>query len=155
MEDRLESGGDGFHIRTGSTGLSSPRASNYISLPHAGHFRMPYHIAVTGANGRVGSAFIRLALSEGHSILALDLGPTGHPPDDISFKGTYTYAQVNGVDFDAYKASVEQAGCDAIVHLAAIYNLHSAENGTHWKGGHVRSNGEVLIEYRARLTAPR
>jgi nucleoside-diphosphate-sugar epimerase len=83
---------------------------------------MSYKIAVTGANGLVGSAVIRLALSLGHSVLALDLSPDGNLVDDSD---RYQYIQCDASDFKAYKHAAEQAGCNAIIHMAALYNKHT------------------------------
>ena len=81
----------------------------------------PLLIAVTGGAGHVGTGVVRHALSEGHSVIALDRGVEGKlPPQD-----RYSYKQVNVVDFEAYKAAVR--GCTALIHLAAVYNQHDDE----------------------------
>ena len=70
-------------------------------------------IAVTGAAGQVGSAVVRAALSQGHTVVGLDVTREG----SIQPHDRYTYKQVNTIDFEEYKAAV--TGCDAIIHLAA------------------------------------
>ena len=75
-----------------------------------------FKIAVTGGAGLVGCAVVQQALSDGHTIVAIDLPPTGK----ISAQERYTYTSVDLTDFHAFLAAVK--GCDALVHLAALYN---------------------------------
>jgi dTDP-glucose 4,6-dehydratase len=96
---------------------------------------MTYKIAITGANGLVGSAVVRLALSLGHSVLALDLAPVGNTSADDP--KVYQYSQCDASDFEGYKRLVEQAGCNAIVHLAAIFNRHKHGELTAQMDSHV------------------
>ena len=82
-------------------------------------------IAITGGRGGVGKAVIKMALSQGHTIVSIDITPIGPAQNDVS--------EVMG-DITRY-ADLENAfrGCDAVVHLAAIpapdlaedYNVHN------------------------------
>jgi UDP-glucose 4-epimerase len=65
-------------------------------------------IAVTGAAGRVGQAVVELALDLGHAVVPLDRMVA---PDSAT-------QPVDTTDYAAVEAAV--AGCDALVHLAAI-----------------------------------
>lgn len=70
-------------------------------------------IAITGARGRVGGAIAEHALAEGHSVVSIDRLPaTGTPTDKLSF----VVADTSNYD-ELLKAF---AGCDALVHMAAI-----------------------------------
>src|SRR5690606_34343806 len=71
-------------------------------------------IAVTGGSGRIGSAITELALSQGHSIVSIDRVAPATPLADERL--TYVTAEVT--DYDALVAAF--AGCDAMIHMAAI-----------------------------------
>lgn len=85
---------------------------------------MPLTIAVTGAAGEIGKGVARHALEEGHNVVAIDRAATGPAMDE--FKGRYVYHSADLTDFKAFKKAVE--GCDALVHLAAIYSVKDPEN---------------------------
>ncbi|KAI9634600.1 uncharacterized protein MKK02DRAFT_16374 [Dioszegia hungarica] len=91
----------------------------------------PYTIAVTGASGLLASGFIRLALEQGHRIVALDRMPTAPAPSSFP---AYTYTQVDLLDYDAFLSVVKEGGCDAIVHLAAACRKHDGF-GNYLDGG--------------------
>lgn len=80
-------------------------------------------IAIIGANGHVGAAVVKQALSLGHAVLALDRGPTGCP--EAQSNPAYEYRQFDAIDSRAYGR--ELRGCTACVHLAAVYNVHDGE----------------------------
>ena len=80
-------------------------------------------IAIIGANGHVGAAVVKQALSLGHAVLALDRGPTGCP--EAQSNPAYEYRQFDATDSRAYGR--ELRGCTACVHLAAVYNVHDGE----------------------------
>ena len=67
-------------------------------------------IAVTGAAGRVGKYVVADMLAHGHEVVAVDIADT--PPTDARF------LRANVEDTDSLAEAF--AGCDAIVHLAAI-----------------------------------
>lgn len=67
-------------------------------------------IAITGACGRIGSAVAKLALEEGHDVVAIDL------PGNQAPQGDFRPADCG--DYDALHDAMR--GCDALVHLAAI-----------------------------------
>lgn len=92
-------------------------------------------IAVTGANGLVGSGVVAHALHAGHVVLALDIHPSPLPPPEPSSSTAtpwprptsemlrsplYTYKQVDCTQYKAYETAVRDAECNAIVHLAVI-----------------------------------
>jgi nucleoside-diphosphate-sugar epimerase len=82
-------------------------------------------IAITGAAGLVGRAVTQYALSQNHTVLALDLAP------DIDIQHeNYTYKCVDAMDFKAFKGAVEEGKCEGLIHLAAKFN--------HYKGGVMR-----------------
>lgn len=98
------------------------------------------HIAITGGSGGVGRAVVALARAQGHSVVNIDRAapPTAHPQPDVPF------IQADMADFDAVKAAM--AGCDALVHLAAI-----PSPGRH--PDHVVHNNNVVGSYNALLGA--
>jgi UDP-glucose 4-epimerase len=69
-------------------------------------------IAVTGAHGRIGRAVVDLAIASGHTVLALDRHRDGAARPGVE------EVCVDVTDHDALEAAL--AGCDALVHLAAI-----------------------------------
>lgn len=106
-----------------------------------------YTIALTGALGLVGCGFTALALSLGHRVIALDIRPSDMDeqlllglgettPQDIALRraaidaaedGQYTYIQCDLTDYQRTKQILEKEGCDAVVHLAAVYAKKDAE----------------------------
>lgn len=74
-------------------------------------------ICVTGCNGSVGRRVVRLALLRGYDVLGIDQRdiPVDIPEDAT---GTFTYVNVDLMDHDATVKAL--AGCEAVVHLAAI-----------------------------------
>jgi len=95
-------------------------------------------IAITGANGMVGQGVTEKALSEGHKVIALDMGPTslrsnnstisegegndGQQRKEKEAEGRYEYHQLDATDYEAYHKIVKEEGCTAIIHLAATFN---------------------------------
>ena len=80
-------------------------------------------IAITGARGRVGHAIGEMALKQGHSVVAIDRLATGEAPNPRSaplppLAGDVREIVANVTDFDALLEAF--AGCDALVHMAAI-----------------------------------
>jgi len=71
-------------------------------------------IAVTGGSGRVGRAFIDLALSQGNSIVSIDRVS----PENVAGRTDFTYIQADITDYTALENAFR--GCDALVHMAAI-----------------------------------
>jgi nucleoside-diphosphate-sugar epimerase len=71
-------------------------------------------IAVTGGSGRIGQAIIGQALVQGHEIVSIDrVAPTG-TNEQVNLR--YVVADVE--DYDRLVQAV--AGCDALIHMAAI-----------------------------------
>jgi nucleoside-diphosphate-sugar epimerase len=69
----------------------------------------PMKIAITGASGRVGRAVVEHAAAQGHEVVSIDrvsgAGPGAHLRIDLTDDGALADAL---------------AGCDALIHLAAI-----------------------------------
>ena len=84
----------------------------------------PLVIGVTGGAGHVGLGVCQLALAQGHTVIALDRSPTGK----IEPRERYQYKQVDATDFEAYKAAVQ--GCTALIHLAALFNMHDDDGNS-------------------------
>lgn len=78
-------------------------------------------IAIIGAAGHVGSSVAQYALDQGHAVVALDRPKEGK----IQNQARYMYQQLDATDFHAYKRAIR--GCDALIHLAAVYNAHDDE----------------------------
>jgi nucleoside-diphosphate-sugar epimerase len=101
-----------------------------------------YTIALTGALGLVGCGITALGLSQGHRIVALDIRPSDADeqllgglgettPADIALRreaidqaeeGQYRYFQCDLTKFEEAKEIVKREGCDAVIHLAAVYS---------------------------------
>ena len=75
---------------------------------------MVTRVAVTGAAGRVGQGVIALLRSRGKDVVAIDSVPA---PGDTSDDGV-VWRRVEMTDYEAVVGSF--AGCDGLVHLAAI-----------------------------------
>ena len=71
-------------------------------------------IAVTGGAGRIGRAVIELALSEGHSVVSID---RVRPASDST-----SFVEADITRYEDFERAL--AGCDALVHLAAIASPH-------------------------------
>ena len=82
-------------------------------------------IAVTGANGRIGSAIVRMALGQGHQVVPIDRAGNNVITADVT-------------DYDALVSAF--AGCDAVVHMAAIPRPGLAPD-------HVVHNNNVVGSY--------
>lgn len=93
-------------------------------------------IALTGGSGRIGRAITTLALQQGHSIVSVD---RVEPAEDLVQPGVRHITS----DVDNYEGLVEAfAGCDALIHMAAIpAPMHFAD--------HVIHNNNVVGSYNA------
>ena len=70
-------------------------------------------IALTGASGRVGRGIAALALAQGHDIVGIDR-VARH--EELSSAVKYIQAEMD--DYNALVAAF--AGCDGLIHMAAI-----------------------------------
>jgi len=85
----------------------------------------------------VGQGVTEKALSDGHKVIALDMGPTSLRSNNSTIssepkargEGTkkdeeerYRYYQLDATDYQSYYDIVKQEGCTAIIHLAATFN---------------------------------
>lgn len=93
-------------------------------------------IAVTGASGGIGRAIVKQAEERGHTIVGIDR--VEHP--DVTAKGERRFVLADMDDFEAMLDAF--AGCDAVVHMAAI-----PSPGRH--PDHVVHNNNVVGSYNA------
>ncbi len=93
-------------------------------------------IAVTGGSGGIGRAVRAEALRQGHSIVSIDRVPAADTPADDRTR----FVTVEMSDFEALLDAF--AGCDALIHMAAI-----PSPGRH--PGHVVHNNNVVGSYNA------
>lgn len=85
----------------------------------------------------VGQGVTEKALSDGHRVIALDMGPISLRSDSTiqsnqsptSTTGNkkeegdqYEYYQLDATDYEQYYKIVKEEGCTAIIHLAATFN---------------------------------
>jgi len=91
-------------------------------------------IAVTGGNGRVGRAVIDLAAAQGHTVVSID---HSHDP---SVTRVATALEIDVRDYAALRQAI--AGCDALIHLAAI-------SGPGRVPDHVVHSNNVVSSYNA------
>ena len=102
-------------------------------------------IAVTGGRGRIGHAITEGALAKGHSVVNLDRIAPGVPPAPGRaalpvLTGAVSYVTADVDDYDALVAAF--AGCDAVIHMAAIPSpFHHPD--------HVVHNNNVVGSYNA------
>ncbi len=97
-------------------------------------------IALTGGSGGVGSAVADAALARGHFVVSVDRTPPPRPGEHPRLR----YIQAEATDYDALVAAF--AGCDALIHLAAI-----PHPGNH--PDHVVHNNNVVGSYNAMRAA--
>ena len=91
-------------------------------------------IAVTGGSGGIGRAITDFALKRGHQIVSIDRVVPAEPRNEV------TYIQADVADYDALVAGF--AGCDAMIHMAAIPHPMKAPN-------HIVHNNNVVGSYNA------
>jgi nucleoside-diphosphate-sugar epimerase len=97
-------------------------------------------IAITGGSGRVGRATVERAFALGHSVVSLDQ----RKPDHIIESDRVTYIEADISDYDALERAF--AGCDALIHLAAIPSPRSHPE-------HIVHNNNVVGSYNAMMAA--
>lgn len=88
-------------------------------------------IIVTGGAGFIGSAFIRLAIAEGHTILNLDLLTYAACLDnltEVDGHANYEFIRQDICDAEALRPLFEQFAPDAIIHLAAESHVDRSIN---------------------------
>ncbi len=95
-------------------------------------------IALTGGSGSIGRAITDAALAEGHSIVSVDRVEPTEPVTGVA------YVQADAADYDALVAAF--AGCDAMIHMAAIPHPMNDPN-------HVVHNNNVVGSYNAMRAA--
>lgn len=91
-------------------------------------------IAVTGGSGGIGSAIIEAALAAGHSVVSIDRAA---PP---AARPGVTGIEADVADYDALVRAF--AGCDAVIHMAAIPHPLNDPN-------HIVHNNNVVGSYNA------
>jgi UDP-glucose 4-epimerase len=93
-------------------------------------------IAVTGGSGRIGRAVVEMALAQGHAVVSIDRALPGEGPR----RAGAAYVAADITSYDELERAF--AGCDALVHLAAI-----PSPGHH--PDHVVHNNNVVGSYNA------
>ncbi len=91
-------------------------------------------IAVTGGSGGIGRAITDMGLNRGHQIVSIDRVTPPERRDGVN------YLQADAGDYDALVAAF--AGCDAMIHMAAIPHPMKDPN-------HVVHNNNVVGSYNA------
>jgi UDP-glucose 4-epimerase len=91
-------------------------------------------IAVTGGSGGIGRAITDAALAQGHTVVSVDRVDPKEPLAGV------TYVKADTDDYDALVAAF--AGCDAMIHMAAIPHPNNDPN-------HVVHNNNVVGSYNA------
>ena len=97
-------------------------------------------IAVTGGSGGIGRAITDLALAQDHQIVSIDRVVPAEPLTHANV----SYVQADAADYDALVAAF--AGCDAMIHMAAIPHPMKDPN-------HVVHNNNVVGSYNAMRAA--
>lgn len=97
-------------------------------------------IAVTGGSGGIGRAVTAEALSQGHSVVSIDRVA----PADIRERDNLRFVLADAGDYDRLVSAF--AGCDALIHMAAI-----PSPGNH--PDHVVHNNNVVGSYNAMRAA--
>lgn len=79
-------------------------------------------VAVTGATGLVGTQVVAAAMAHGHEVVAVARDPG--PPVPVTGGATVPRRVASITDPDGLRSAF--AGCDAVVHCAAVYAFGSA-----------------------------
>ena len=108
------------HLLSPPPSPGSRRSANLtldLSLQHQTKLK----IGIIGAAGLVGTGVCEAALEQGHAVVALDRPVAGK----IQPRKGYEYRQLDALDYTALKLALK--GCDALVHLGAVFNHHDDE----------------------------
>jgi nucleoside-diphosphate-sugar epimerase len=95
-------------------------------------------IAVTGGSGGIGRAITDVALAQGHSVVSIDRVDPAEPLSKV------IYVKADATDYDALVSAF--AGCEAMIHMAAIPHPMNDPN-------HVVHNNNVVGSYNAMRAA--
>jgi nucleoside-diphosphate-sugar epimerase len=95
-------------------------------------------IALTGGSGGIGRAITDAALAAGHDVVSIDRVDKQEP------RAAVRYIRADATDYDALVAGF--AGCDAMIHMAAIPHPMNDPN-------HVVHNNNVVGSYNAMRAA--
>ncbi len=97
-------------------------------------------IAITGGSGGIGRAVVAMALEQGHTVVSID--QVAAPPEHAQAGVSSAVADIT--DFEALKAAM--AGCEALIHLAAIPTAGQLPD-------QIVHNNNVVGSYNAMLAA--
>lgn len=102
-------------------------------------------ILVTGGAGFIGSHTVDAALADGHAVRVLDNLSSG---DRANLRGEVEFIEGDVTDVEAVQSAI--AGCDAVIHLAALVSVpQSLRHPLHTY--HVNTTGTVTVLEAARL----
>jgi nucleoside-diphosphate-sugar epimerase len=97
-------------------------------------------IALTGGSGGIGRAIAALALERGHDVVSIDRVA----PEQARQDAHIDFVEADAADYDALLAAF--AGCDALVHMAAIPSANIMPD-------HTTHNNNVTGSYNAMRAA--
>ncbi len=88
-------------------------------------------ILITGGAGFIGSAVVRLAVAQGHTVVNVDKLTYAANPNSLSHldASVYTLEQVDICDAPAVKRAFERHDPDAVMHLAAESHVDRSIDG--------------------------
>jgi UDP-glucose 4-epimerase len=93
-------------------------------------------IALTGGSGRIGRAIAEQALDKGHEVVSIDRVV----PDGVQSRPGLAFVEADVADYDRLLQAL--AGCDALVHMAAIPSPNNHPD-------HIVHNNNVVGSYNA------
>lgn len=93
-------------------------------------------IALTGGSGRIGKAIADMALRRGHSVVSIDR----IAPESAEERNDVRFVEADVGDYEALVQAI--AGCDALIHMAAIPSPFHLPD-------HVVHNNNVVGSYNA------
>jgi nucleoside-diphosphate-sugar epimerase len=100
-------------------------------------------IAVTGGSGRIGRAIVNLAIAEDHRVVSIDRVA---PPAEPRANDGVEFIEADLTDYASFERAI--AGCDALIHMAAIPSPRGFPD-------HVVHNNNVVSSYNALSAAAR
>lgn len=100
-------------------------------------------IAVTGGSGRIGRAVVDLAIAQGHQVVSIDRVA---PPAETAATDGVEFVEAELIDYPSFEQAI--AGCDGLIHMAAIPSPRGFPD-------YVVHNNNVVSSYNALSAAAR